>query len=239
MNKNKRDLYPGHHTKQVGADTNKLRAAVLGANDGIVSVASIVVGVAGVANSTSQITTAGVAGLVAGAFSMAVGEYVSVSSQRDTERVLLRRERRLIEKFPEEEFEELASLYEAKGLSHATALQVASELTKNDVHAAHFDAELGIDPHELTNPWAAALASSLAFTAGGVVPLATIIFVTKNTRIPATFLAVIAALFITGILSAKASGASKRKASIRVIIGGLIAMSVTFLVGRLLGAITL
>ena len=237
MNKNKHDLYPGHHTKQVGADTNKLRAAVLGANDGIVSVASIVVGVAGVANSTSQITTAGVAGLVAGAFSMAVGEYVSVSSQRDTERVLLRRERRLIGKFPEEEFEELASLYEAKGLSHATAHQVASELTKNDVNAAHFDAELGIDPDGLTNPWAAALASSLAFTVGGVVPLVTIILVTKNIRIQGTFMAVVLALLITGVLSAKVSGASKRRSSLRVIVGGLIAMTVTFLIGRLIGAV--
>ena len=226
--------YPGHHTKQE-ADTNKLRAAVLGANDGIVSVASIVVGVAGATNSTGQIVTAGIAGLVAGAFSMGVGEYVSVSSQRDTERVMLEKERILLEKFPEEELEELAYLYEAKGLSSKTAMLVAEELSEKDALAAHFDAELGIDPDDLTSPWAAAIASSVAFTAGAIVPLIAVILFSEHIRILGTFAAVLVALFITGVLSAKASGAGIRRSSTRVIIGGIIAMVITYAIGRLVG----
>ena len=227
--------YPGPHLKKTGADTNKLRAAVLGANDGTVSVASIVVGVAGATSVSGQIITAGIAGLVAGAISMGVGEYVSVSSQRDTEKVLLAKERNLIETFPNEELEELAQLYESKGLTKATARQVADELSAHDVHAAHFDAELGIDPDELTNPWHAAIASSIAFTAGGIIPLLTIALITSSIRILSTVIAVILTLFMTGLLSAKASGANKLTSTLRVVVGGIIAMTVTYLIGVLVG----
>lgn len=227
--------YPGHHSKTMGADTNKLRAAVLGANDGTVSVASIVVGVAGATSVSGQIITAGIAGLVAGAISMGVGEYVSVSSQRDTEKVLLAKERHLIENFPDEEFEELAQLYESKGLTKNTARRVAEELSAHDVHAAHFDAELGIDPEALTNPWHAAFASSIAFTAGGIIPLLTIALITTSLRVPTTVVAVILTLLVTGLLSARASEASKLTSTFRVVVGGIIAMTVTYLIGVLVG----
>src|SRR3989338_2109415 len=151
------------HARKSGAKLNWLRAAVLGSNDGIVSVASIVVGVAGASDSSGFILTAGVAGLVAGALSMAVGEYVSVSTQRDTEKALLEKERLELLNEPEEELDELASLYEAKGLSKATARTTAQELTAHDAFSAHVDAELHIDPNALTNPWHAAVASGASF----------------------------------------------------------------------------
>lgn len=150
-------------------------APVYSADDGIVSTAGPVVGVAGAISAVSAIFTAGVAGLTAGAVSMALGEYVSVSSQRDTERALLRKERDEPDEFPQAELDELAGIYRNKGLSEQTARQVAIELSANDAFAAHADAELGIDPHALTNPWHAAGASALAFTLGTLLPLAAIL----------------------------------------------------------------
>jgi VIT1/CCC1 family predicted Fe2+/Mn2+ transporter len=146
-----------------GQKLNWLRAAVLGANDGIVSTASLVVGVAGATSSVKVIVTAGVAGLVAGALSMGVGEYVSVSTQLDTEKALIEKERHELETNPEYEFEELVAIYKAKGLSDQTARTAAHELADHDEFAAHLDAELGIDPNNLANPWHAAYASALAF----------------------------------------------------------------------------
>src|SRR4051812_16885801 len=163
------------HDAGVSGRLNWLRAGVLGANDGIVSTAGLVVGVAGATTATGPILTAGIAGLAAGAVSMALGEYVSVSSQRDTERALLAKERSELADFPEAELEELTALYEAKGLSEATARQVARELTDRDAFAAHADAELHLDPEELTDPWQAAGASAVAFTTGSVLPLAAIL----------------------------------------------------------------
>lgn len=233
----------GHHVEPhgegAGAQLNWLRAAVLGANDGIVSVAAIVVGVAGASNSGSFILTAGVAGLAAGALSMAAGEYVSVSTQRDTERALLEKERGELRDYPEEELEELAEIYEKKGLSKETAHVVARELTAHDAFAAHVDAELGIDPEDLTNPWHAAVASAISFCVGGVIPLFAIMLPPEALRIPLTFVAVVVALAITGSLSAHAGGASKRIATVRVILGGLVAMLITFGLGKLVGGIGL
>jgi VIT1/CCC1 family predicted Fe2+/Mn2+ transporter len=163
------------HRGGLAGRLNWLRAGVLGANDGIVSTAGLVVGVTGATVATGPILTAGVAGLVAGAVSMALGEYVSVSSQRDTERSLLAKERVELAQFPEDELNELASLYVARGLKPATARQVALELTANDAFAAHADAELGIDPQALTNPWHAAGASAFAFTLGSLLPLTAIV----------------------------------------------------------------
>src|SRR5664279_3630355 len=151
------------HAGGMGQRLNWLRAGVLGANDGIVSTAGLVVGVAAVTPEPAPILTAGVAGVVAGAVSMALGEYVSVSSQRDTELALLETERRELEEDPEAELAELANIYMKKGLSEQTAKVVAAELTARDPFAAHVDAELGIDPDALTNPWHAALASAVAF----------------------------------------------------------------------------
>jgi VIT1/CCC1 family predicted Fe2+/Mn2+ transporter len=214
---------------------NWLRAAVLGANDGIVSIAGLVVGVAGATNSLSAILTAGIAGIIAGAISMAAGEYVSVSSSRDTEKALLEKERYELKNFPEEELKELAEIYEKKGLSKKTALVVAQELTDHDPIAAHFDAELGIDPDNLTNPWHAAYASAASFLVGAAIPLAAIILPPENVRIPVAFFSVIIALVITGTVSAKVGGANISKAVIRVVLGGALAMAVTYEIGRIFG----
>jgi VIT1/CCC1 family predicted Fe2+/Mn2+ transporter len=219
----------------MGGRLNWLRAAVLGANDGIVSVSSVIVGVAGASNSSSFILTAGVAALVAGAFSMAVGEYVSVSTQRDTEKAMLDIERYELEHAPEKELNELVVIYERKGLSRKTAEIVAEELTKKDAFAAHVDAELGIDPNDLTNPTHAAFASGLAFISGGVIPVLAIVLSPAKWHIPAAFVSVVVALIITGALSAHAGEASKSKATIRVLVGGILAMAITYGVGSLFG----
>lgn len=229
------EQHPSPIEHKTDAHLNWLRAAVLGANDGIVSVAGIVAGVAGATNSVSIILTAGIAGLVAGALSMAAGEYVSVSSQRDTEKATLDEERMELELHPERELEELANLYEKRGLSIGTAHLVAQELTEHDAFAAHVDAELGIDPDNLTNPWHAAIASAASFLAGALIPLIAVIISPDQWRIPATFIAVIIALILTGFISARAGGASARRATVRVVIGGAIAMAVTYTIGRLVG----
>lgn len=169
---------------------NWLRAAVLGANDGVVSVASIVVGVAGATHEKHTIFIAGLAGLVAGAFSMAVGEYVSVSSQRDSERAYIAKEKRELAEDPEGELKELAAMYEAKGLSAVTAKKVADELTAHDPVKAHLDIELNLDEEDLNNPTQAAIASMVSFTAGGIIPLVAILLAVISWRVPVTFIAV-------------------------------------------------
>lgn len=214
---------------------NWLRAAVLGANDGIVSVSSVIVGVAGASESKSFVLTAGVAALVAGALSMAVGEYVSVSTQRDTEKALLVKEQWELDNLPEQELKELVTIYQKKGLSLGTAEIVAKELTARDAFAAHVDAELNIDPNNLTNPFHAAYASGAAFCCGAIIPILAVVLSSQALHIYATFASVIVALIITGSLSAYAGGASKMKATVRVVSGGLIAMIITFGVGKLFG----
>jgi vacuolar iron transporter family protein len=226
--------HPGEpHFGGFASRLNWLRAGVLGANDGIVSVAGIVTGVAGATAARGPILTAGVAGLVAGAISMALGEYVSVSSQRDTERALLDKERGELAEAPERELAELTALYQAKGLSAQTARTVAEELTARDAFAAHVDVELGIDPTELTNPWHAALASAAAFTAGALLPLIAILAPPAAWRVPVTFVAVLVALAVTGAVSARLGGTSRRAAVARVVIGGALGMLITYGVGRL------
>ncbi len=223
------------HQDKSGSKLNWLRAAVLGANDGIVSVAALVVGVAGATDSSGFILTAGIAGLLAGALSMAVGEYVSVSTQRDSERALLAKERWELENEPEKELEELTRLYEAKGLGRKTAEIVARELTEHDAFGAHVDVELHIDPNDLTNPWNAAVASGASFTVGALIPLLAVVLPPADLRIPLTFLSVLIALIVTGSLSAYAGGANKTQATIRVVLGGAFAMAVTFGIGKLFG----
>ena len=169
------------HSGGLAARLNWLRAGVLGANDGIVSTAGLVVGVAAATTARSPIVTAGIAGLAAGAVAMALGEYVSVSSQRDTERALLAKERTELEQHPHRELAELAGIYQAQGLSKATANQVARELTAHDAYAAHVHAELGIDPSELTNPWHAAGASAASFTLGALLPVLAILLPAART----------------------------------------------------------
>ncbi len=166
---------------------------------------------------------------------MAVGEYVSVSTQRDTEKALLTKERRELDETPGVELEELVALYEAKGLSPTTARTVAEELTDHDAFAAHIDVELGIDPEDLTNPWLAAISSAIAFTVGAVLPLLAILLPPAGLRIPVTVVAVLIALAITGWISARLGGSDPRRATMRVLIGGALAMAITFGIGHLVG----
>lgn len=221
----------GSHARKL----NSLRAAVLGANDGIVSTAGIVIGVAGATLVPFAILTAGIAGLTAGALSMAVGEYVSVSAQRDTEKALLDKERRELEEMPEEELAELAGLYEAKGLDATLALQVATQLHAHDALAAHAETELGIDPDNLTSPWVAASSSAVSFTVGSLLPLLAIILAPIHLKVAITVVAVAAALVLTGYLSARAGGTSYMRSILRNVAGGLLAMAVTYGIGRLVG----
>ncbi len=223
------------HSLGINGRLNWLRASVLGANDGIVSTAGLVVGVAGATSDRTAILVAGIAGLSAGALSMAAGEYVSVSTQRDSEHALLEKERRELAEEPDDELAELAHLYTAKGLSPQLAHQVARELTAHDALGAHAEAELGIDPDDLTNPWTAAWASMLSFTVGALLPLLTIVLVTPGVRVPVTVLAVLVALGLTGWASARFGYGPAGRAVLRNMLGGLFAMLVTYGIGYLVG----
>lgn len=223
------------HRSGLNARLNWLRAGVLGANDGIISTAGLIVGVAAATTDATAILVAGVAALVAGAVSMALGEYVSVSSQRDTERSLLAQERRELEEDPEGELAELAEIYRRKGLSPRTAVLVAHELTERDAFAAHVEVELGIDPDGLTNPWHAAIASAVAFTAGALIPLLAVVLAPPAGRVVVTFVAVVAALAATGSVSARFSRSGRLRSITRLVVGGALAMGVTWAIGALLG----
>ena len=232
------DLQPNEpHSPGLAARLNWLRAGVLGANDGIVSEAGIVVGVAAATTTLSAIATAGIAGLVAGAMSMAVGEYVSVSSQRDSEKALLALERHELATMPDEEFEELVGLHVQTGLSPELARRVAEEQTAHDALAAHARLELGISPDELTNPWHAAVASMTAFTLGGLLPVLVICLTPPSWRIVLTFAAVLLALAGTGSVSARLGRAPRLRAILRNLLGGSLAMAITYGVGVLVGHI--
>lgn len=220
------------------AKLNRLRASVLGANDGIVSVSSIILGVAGATDSRGAIFTAGIAGLVAGALSMAVGEYVSVSSQSDSEKSYIAAEKRRLKSHPKEEFEELVGMYETKGMSAKTARQVATELSAKDPIKAHLEAEFGLDEEDLNSPTHAAVASMLSFTVGAFIPLVAVMSISGHrSRIILTFVAVIVALCATGYFSATVGGASRRRAILRVVIGGALAMIITYGIGHVFGTV--
>lgn len=222
------------HHAAIGDRLNWLRAGVLGANDGLISTAGIVIGVAAATGSAPAILTAGIAGLTAGAVSMALGEYVSVSTQRDTEVALIAKERAELKAMPEDEFAELEQIYRSKGLSPATARLVAEELTANDPLQAHLDAELGIDEENLTSPMAAALSSAVAFSIGAAIPI--LASLVQAQRILAIVVSVLFGLALTGYVSARLGDADVRRATVRVVLGGLIAMAVTYAVGSLLGS---
>lgn len=226
------------HAASTNARLNWLRAGVLGANDGIVSTAGLVVGVAA-ANplNTTAIFTAGLAGILAGAVSMALGEYVSVSTQRDTEKALIAKEAWELKEMPAAEFLELVAIFRSQGLSEETAERVATEMTAHDPLSTHLRVELGIDAEELTNPWHAAGASAVAFVVGALLPVAAILATPGGPwRIPVTFIAVLVSLFATGWLSAHLGGAKKLPAIVRVVVGGAAAMAVTWVIGNLFGA---
>lgn len=212
---------------------NKLRAAVLGANDGVVSISSVVMGVAGAGAESHAIFIAGLAALIAGALSMAVGEYVSVSSQSDAEKAFVKRERAMLKKDPKGEMEELARAYREQGVSAKTAQVVAKELTAKDALKAHLRTHFNLDEEDISSPTHAAVSSLIAFTIGGLIPFLTIVLVPVSARIWATIVAVILTLFIVGYFSAAVGGASRKRAMARVLIGGVLAMLITYGVGRL------
>jgi len=223
------------HDGSITGRLNALRAGVLGANDGIVSTAGLVIGVAAATTNRAVVLTAGLAGLAAGAMSMAVGEYVSVSTQRDSEIALIAKEIRELDEEPEAELAELAGIYAAKGLTPSLALQVAEQLTAHDALGAHAEAELGIDPTQHANPWHAAWASMLAFTLGALLPLLAIVLPPLQWRVPVTVVAVVLALAATGWVSARLGDADAGRATVRVVAGGLLAMAVTYGIGALVG----
>lgn len=214
---------------------NWLRAGVLGANDGIVSVAAIVVGVAGATTQQGPLLAAGAAGLIGGAISMALGEYVSVSSQSDSQRAIVRQKRTALKDDPSGELIRLKERYIAQGISPSTATLVAEELSAKDALGAHLKSEFNIDEEEIVSPWHAALASALAFTAGAILPLLAVLLLPPEIRIPLTFGVVLTALAATGAVGAWIGGASVSRAAARVVIGGALALTATFLVGSLLG----
>lgn len=221
----------------MSARLNWLRAGVLGANDGIISTAGLVVGVAGATTARASILAAGVAGLLAGSLSMAAGEYVSVSSQRDSEQAALETERRELAEEPEAELDELTELLMARGLSRRLAREAAEQLTERDALRAHAGVELGINPDELANPWHAALASLIAFTVGALLPLLAIILPGPSARVPVTVAAVLAALTLCGVVSARLGAAPVSRAVVRNVAGGALAMAVTYAVGTWLGTV--
>lgn len=222
--------------REIASRLNWLRAGVMGANDGIVSTASMVVGVAGAAVSEFALLVAGIAAVVAGALSMAVSEYVAVSSQRDTQRSELAIERRELAGDPADELEELARLIEARGIDRNLAHEVAVELTAKDALGAHARIELGFDPRDLISPWQAGFASMTAFLAGGLIPLAAILLSPRAIAIPVTVVAVIVALAITGSIAAELGRAPRLRAVIRITGGGIVAMAITYGIGSLVGA---
>lgn len=223
------------HDAASNAKLNWLRAGVLGANDGIVSIAALVVGVAAATSDPAAILLTGIAGLTAGAISMALGEYVSVSSQRDSELAWVNKEKRELEMFPEAELEELVELYIDKGLKPETARLVAVEMTEKDALKTHLEVELGIDHEDLTNPIHAAISSAVSFVLGAILPLLAVLLTPEPYKIGVTIAATIVALALTGGVGAYIGGAPMPRAILRVTIGGAVALGITYLIGTLIG----
>ena len=222
-----------HYSQRIGW----LRAAVLGANDGIVSTSSLLAGVAAAGTSRSSILVAGVAGLVAGAMSMAAGEYVSVSSQADTERADLSRERAELQAAPARELEELRQIYVARGLDPDLALKVAKQLMERDALAAHARDELGLSIVHTARPVQAALASAMTFAAGAALPLILAALVPQSQIILAVPAGSLFSLAALGVMSAGAGGARRGRAVLRVTFWGALAMALTAAIGRLFGTV--
>ncbi len=232
MEQEGKDIYLAQHYVH---KSNWLRAAVLGANDGILSTASIAIGVATASTTRDPIVLAAVAGLIAGALSMAAGEYVSVSSQTDIEKADIERERQELEDMPQVELQRLAKLYEERGLKKETALLVAKELSEHDALGAHVRDELGINEISKAHPLQAALASGASFIAGGILPLLVVLFFPISHLEYYLYGFSILFLSILGAVAAKAGGSSITKAVVRITFWGTIAMGLTALVGSLFG----
>ena len=226
-----RKHHEGHLVQRVGW----LRAAVLGANDGILSTASLIVGVAAANASQASILLTGVAGLVAGAMSMVAGEYVSVSSQADTERADIARETAELAEEPEAERQELAAIYRQRGIDHDLSLQIADQLMAHDALGAHLRDELGINEDLAARPVQAALASAASFASGAIIPvLATLLFGGEK-LVVAVIAITLVLLAATGAIGARVGGASIVRGAIRVVFWGALAMTVTFAIGRMFG----
>lgn len=228
-----------HGERHSGHRLTWLRASVLGANDGIISTAALLVGVAASDASRQVIVTAGAAGLVAGAVSMALGEYVSVSSQRDAERSDIARERWELAHQADHELEELTAIYTDKGLSPQLAAEVAVQLTEHDALGTHLRDELGITSETRARPFLAAWSSAAAFTVGAAVPMIAAAAATASLRFPLIVIVTLLALVALGFLGARAGNAAPRRAIVRVVAGGVVAMAATGLVGWLLGTVAL
>jgi len=236
------DSMPRPLTDHLGAERHRsgraawLRAAVLGANDGLISTASLIVGVAAANNSRSAILVAGIAGLTAGALSMAAGEYVSVSSQLDTERADLARENAELSAAPDAELDELTGIYERRGLSPRIARQVAVELSKRDRLPIHARDELGIDIAALARPVQASLVSALSFISGALLPVLIVALVPSSARMPITIAATLCGLVLLGSVGARLGGAPSGRAAVRVLIGGVLALAIALGIGHITGA---
>jgi VIT1/CCC1 family predicted Fe2+/Mn2+ transporter len=225
-----------HNERHLGHRVGWLRAMVLGANDGIISTAALLLGVAAADGTRSAVLTAGMAGLVAGAVAMALGEYVSVSSQRDSERSDIAKEAWELEHQADHELEELAAIYQAKGLQPVLAREVAVALTEHDALGSHLRDELGIDGESLAKPFQAAWSSAVSFAIGATVPLVAASIAAKSTRIVAVIGVALVSLILLGFVGASVGGARPGRPIARVVLGGAIAMAITMVVGKLFGA---
>lgn len=234
MSDHSKDFFEPHATG-VNSKLNWLRAGVLGANDGIVSVAGLLMGVAAAGAGSKELMTAGMAAVASGAVSMALGEYVSVSAQRDTEKQLVAKEKWELEQFPEHEHEELVGILQSKGMSAETAEKAATEMEAHDALAAHLDMELGMDAEDLTNPWVAAGSSAVAFVVGAMIPFLCAVIAPESARVWVILLGTLVALTITGGFSAKFSDSSKSRSVTRLVVGGALALLVTYGIGWVFG----
>jgi VIT1/CCC1 family predicted Fe2+/Mn2+ transporter len=225
----------GHFSHRIGL----LRAMVLGANDGIISTACLILGVAAADAERGTIITAGIAALVAGAASMAIGEYVSVSSQRDSEQADIAKEMWELEHTSEHELDELTAIYKGKGLTQELARAVAIQLTKEDALKVHMAEELGISQLTLARPLQASVSSALSFSVGAAIPLIAVSVASASQRITTTVLVALLTLVALGLASSKAGGAQPLKPTLRVLVGGAIAMAFTMAVGSLVGGVVL
>lgn len=215
---------------------NWLRAGILGANDGIVSTAAVLVGVAGATSEIGPLVAAGVAAVAGGAISMALGEYVSVSSSSDAQRSVIRRERRMLATDPHRQLAHLANAYHRKGLTPETALLVANELSRDDPVGAYLDVEHHLSDDEVVSPWHAAFASFAAFLLGALLPFLVAVLVPVPAKVPTIFVSVLVALAATGYTGARLGDADPRRATARVVFGGALALTATFIIGWLLGS---
>ncbi|TYR16293.1 VIT family protein [Corynebacterium urealyticum] len=241
MRKSTKPAVPGAHQEVHDSDEaakmNSLRAGVLGANDGIVSVAALLIGVIATGAGDKAILMAGLAATIAGAVSMALGEYVSVSAQRDSEQTLIAKEQKELREAPEEELQELAGILSGYGISKDTAVEAAREIHAEDALRAHLQLELGIDANELTSAWAAAFFSALSFLAGAALPMISVFVAPTGTQAWVVTAVTMLSLALTGLISAKIAGTSVARSVVRLVVGGGLGLALTYGAGALFGGV--